>query len=196
MLSFVYPTINTVRFIAIEKEKQLKEAMKIMGLPNWLHWTGWFVKTMIFMTISISIVVALFKVSASIFNCCIFNCHSPAISFRLSGNPIRTYPFLPTPIGQHCGFSCSSLALLRPHTVLCWAFSFRKRIQPPPLLVSSGLFSTPHIHSPNRTTNNYPYWPKFWSVCFRTPLCHMDFTLFFVWKLLVRVCNGLICGDR
>lgn len=119
MLSFVYPTINTVRFIAIEKEKQLKEAMKIMGLPNWLHWTGWFVKTMIFMTISISIVVALFKVSASIFNYCIFNCHSPAFSFRLNGNRIRTYPFLPTPIGQHYGFSCSSIALLPPHTVLC-----------------------------------------------------------------------------
>lgn len=62
MLSFVYPTINTVRYIAIEKEKQLKEAMKIMGLNNWLHWTGWFVKTMIFMTISISLITLLFKV--------------------------------------------------------------------------------------------------------------------------------------
>lgn len=32
LLSFIYPCINTVRFIAIEKEKQLKEAMKIMGM--------------------------------------------------------------------------------------------------------------------------------------------------------------------
>lgn len=62
MLSFVYPTINTVKFIATEKEKQLKEAMKIMGLPNWLHWTGWFVKSMVFMTISISMIVILLKV--------------------------------------------------------------------------------------------------------------------------------------
>lgn len=63
MLSFVYSTINTVKFIATEKEKQLKEAMKIMGLPNWLHWSGWFVKTMLFMTISISLIVMLLKVS-------------------------------------------------------------------------------------------------------------------------------------
>lgn len=65
MLSFVYPCINTVKFIAAEKEKQLKEAMKIMGLPNWLHWTGWFVRSMIFMTLSISLIVLLLKVRVS-----------------------------------------------------------------------------------------------------------------------------------
>lgn len=63
MLSFVYPTINTVKFIATEKEKQLKESMKIMGLPNWLHWTGWFVRSMAFNTISITMIVILLKVS-------------------------------------------------------------------------------------------------------------------------------------
>lgn len=38
LLSFNYSFSNSVRFIAVEKEKQLKETMKIMGLPNWLHW--------------------------------------------------------------------------------------------------------------------------------------------------------------
>ncbi len=38
LFSFSYSFANAVRFIAIEKEKQLKEAMKIMGLPSWLHW--------------------------------------------------------------------------------------------------------------------------------------------------------------
>lgn len=65
--SFLYPCINTVRFIAIEKEKQLKESMKIMGLPNWLHWTGWFVRTMIYMVVSISLMVMLLKVKLEIF---------------------------------------------------------------------------------------------------------------------------------
>lgn len=63
LLSFIYPCINTVRFIAIEKEKQLKEAMKIMGLPNWLHWLGWFIKSMVFMMISITFIVLLLKVN-------------------------------------------------------------------------------------------------------------------------------------
>lgn len=35
--------------------------MKIMGLPNWLHWTAWFIKSMIFMTISITFIVFLIK---------------------------------------------------------------------------------------------------------------------------------------
>lgn len=63
LLSFIYPCINTVRFIAIEKERQLKETMKIMGLPSWLHWSTWFVRTMICMIVSVSFIVALLKVN-------------------------------------------------------------------------------------------------------------------------------------
>lgn len=62
LLSYIYPCINTVRFIAIEKERQLKETMKIMGLPSWLHWTTWFVRTMIVMILSIILIVILLKV--------------------------------------------------------------------------------------------------------------------------------------
>lgn len=62
LLSFVCSCANIVRYIAIEKEKQLKEAMKIMGLPNWLHWTGWFVKSLIYMIIVITFMTVLLKV--------------------------------------------------------------------------------------------------------------------------------------
>lgn len=48
--------------ITVEKERQLKESMKIMGLPGWLHWTAWFTKIMIFMVISITLMVALLKI--------------------------------------------------------------------------------------------------------------------------------------
>lgn len=60
--SILYFFVNTVRFIAMEKEKQLKEAMKIMGLPNWLHWTGWFIKSMSYFVIVISLMVIVLKV--------------------------------------------------------------------------------------------------------------------------------------
>lgn len=78
MLSFVYTCINTVKVITAEKEKQLKvsplvvkpnptirfqEAMKIMGLPNWLHWTAWFIKTFVFLLISIVLIILLLKIS-------------------------------------------------------------------------------------------------------------------------------------
>ncbi|KAK4876911.1 hypothetical protein RN001_009417 [Aquatica leii] len=59
MLSFVYTCISTVKIITTEKEKQLKEAMKIMGLSNWLHWTAWFVKTFLLLLITVSLMVIL-----------------------------------------------------------------------------------------------------------------------------------------
>lgn len=62
VMSFMFPTINSVRYITIEKEKQLKEAMKIMGLPCWMHWTSWYIRIKVFMIIAISIIVALLKV--------------------------------------------------------------------------------------------------------------------------------------
>ncbi|XP_067006390.2 phospholipid-transporting ATPase ABCA3 isoform X2 [Anabrus simplex] len=62
MLSFVYTCISTVKVITAEKEKQLKEAMKIMGLPSWLHWLAWFIKTLIFLLISTVLIVILLKV--------------------------------------------------------------------------------------------------------------------------------------
>lgn len=36
--------------------------MKIMGLPNWLHWTAWFIKTFMFVMISVILIVFLMKV--------------------------------------------------------------------------------------------------------------------------------------
>ncbi|XP_052859763.1 phospholipid-transporting ATPase ABCA3-like [Anopheles cruzii] len=64
LISFFYTCINTVKFITIEKEKQLKEAMKIMGLPNWLHWTAWFVRCLVLLLITISLLV--FLISANL----------------------------------------------------------------------------------------------------------------------------------
>ncbi|XP_023309746.1 ATP-binding cassette sub-family A member 3-like [Anoplophora glabripennis] len=47
VLCFVQPFTNIIKSITLEKEKQLKESMKIMGLPNWLHWAAWYVKCFI-----------------------------------------------------------------------------------------------------------------------------------------------------
>lgn len=59
---FNYTFSNTTRFVAVEKEKQLKEAMKVMGLPSGLHWLSWFVRTMIMLTISIIFIMILITV--------------------------------------------------------------------------------------------------------------------------------------
>lgn len=62
VLSFIYPCINTVKMIALEKERQLKEAMKIMGLPSWMHWVGWFVRSIVYLSVMITIIVLILKI--------------------------------------------------------------------------------------------------------------------------------------
>lgn len=63
LLSFNYSAINIIKSVTIEKERQIKEAMKIMGLPNWLHWIAWFLKAFIFLLISIILITILLTVS-------------------------------------------------------------------------------------------------------------------------------------
>ncbi|ETN61053.1 ATP-binding cassette sub-family A member 3 [Anopheles darlingi] len=59
MIAFFYSCINTVKFIALEKERQLKESMKVMGLSGWIHWAAWFVRTFLLMSLSIILVTVL-----------------------------------------------------------------------------------------------------------------------------------------
>lgn len=56
LLSLNYTFMNTVRFISTEKEKELKEAMKIMGLTNWMHYLGWFIRTIFMLAISMVLI--------------------------------------------------------------------------------------------------------------------------------------------
>lgn len=63
LFSLNYTFANTVRYVALEKEKQLKESMKIMGLNNWLHWLSWFIRTMTMMYISVTLIIILLKVN-------------------------------------------------------------------------------------------------------------------------------------
>ncbi|CAG7726830.1 unnamed protein product, partial [Allacma fusca] len=62
LMSFIYPVINTTKAIVVEKEKRLKESMKMMGLPNYLHWSAWFTKSFMFLVISAIFMTTLLKV--------------------------------------------------------------------------------------------------------------------------------------
>ncbi|XP_069124776.1 phospholipid-transporting ATPase ABCA3-like [Argopecten irradians] len=62
MLSFVLVALNIVKDIVHEKEKKLKESMKMMGLSNWLHWSAWFTKYFLFLLITVSIMTVFFCV--------------------------------------------------------------------------------------------------------------------------------------
>lgn len=65
LIAFLYNTINIIKYITVEKELQLKETMKIMGLPSYMHWIAWFTKCMLFQLIIISILTGMFKITFS-----------------------------------------------------------------------------------------------------------------------------------
>lgn len=65
LIAFLYNCINIIKYITVEKEMQLKESMKIMGLPSYMHWIAWFTKCMIFQVIIISILTGMFKIQFS-----------------------------------------------------------------------------------------------------------------------------------
>lgn len=60
--SFLYPCTFAVKAVTVEKEKQLKEVMKIMGLDNWLHWAAWFVQSFCILFVSSGLIVFILKV--------------------------------------------------------------------------------------------------------------------------------------
>ncbi|KJE88968.1 ATP-binding cassette sub-family A member 1 [Capsaspora owczarzaki ATCC 30864] len=61
ILSWMFPCQSIVRQIVFEKERRLREAMKMMGLRNWVNWLGWFIKSLIYLTISVVIVTIVVK---------------------------------------------------------------------------------------------------------------------------------------
>ena len=62
MICFSICSLDIIRNVAVEKQEKLKETMKIMGLPNWLHWTAWFIKSFVYMAVIMVIMSALLKV--------------------------------------------------------------------------------------------------------------------------------------
>lgn len=62
ILTLASPAMTLVKYITLEKEQQLKETMKIMGLPSWLHWLSWFTKAFVQFALVITIITAMLKV--------------------------------------------------------------------------------------------------------------------------------------
>uniref|UniRef100_A0A6I8PBH8 ATP binding cassette subfamily A member 3 n=1 Tax=Ornithorhynchus anatinus TaxID=9258 RepID=A0A6I8PBH8_ORNAN len=65
MLSFTYTSLNIVRAVVHEKEKKLKEYMRMMGLSSWLHWTAWFLMFFLLLLVSAFFVTVLLCIKVS-----------------------------------------------------------------------------------------------------------------------------------
>ncbi|XP_004706220.1 phospholipid-transporting ATPase ABCA3 [Echinops telfairi] len=62
MLSFTYTSLSIIRAVVREKERKLKEYMRMMGLSSWLHWSAWFIMAFLLLLIASAFMTLLFCV--------------------------------------------------------------------------------------------------------------------------------------
>jgi ATP-binding cassette subfamily A (ABC1) protein 3 len=63
VLSFMWPFSRLVRNIVEEKEKKIKEGMKMMGLTNWTFWASWALTYILLFTILCVVMILVSKKS-------------------------------------------------------------------------------------------------------------------------------------
>ena len=62
-LSWIYSSAMIIKSIVYEKERRLKETMRVMGLGNLVHWLSWFIDSFVVMMFSSGMLSLLLKVS-------------------------------------------------------------------------------------------------------------------------------------
>lgn len=62
MLSCTYTSLTIIRAVVQEKERRLKEYMRMTGLSGWLHWTAWFILFALCLLVAVSFMTLLFCV--------------------------------------------------------------------------------------------------------------------------------------
>lgn len=58
-LAFVLPTIGMTQLLARERKKQLRQIMKIMGIPSWMHYSAWFTTFFVLQMVVVTAIVAI-----------------------------------------------------------------------------------------------------------------------------------------
>ena len=58
-----------------------QEAMKMMGLSNWVHWSAWFIKYFIYLTITVSLMTVMFCIKVGDLKASVVTNSDPSIIF-------------------------------------------------------------------------------------------------------------------
>ncbi|XP_062570055.1 phospholipid-transporting ATPase ABCA3-like [Saccostrea cucullata] len=65
ILGFILSSLQTTKAIVYEKEKKLKESMKLMGLNSSIYWASWLFKSSIYLIIASAFYSILFSIEVS-----------------------------------------------------------------------------------------------------------------------------------
>lgn len=62
-LAFVLPTIGMTQLLARERKKQLRQIMKIIGIPSWMHYSAWFTCFFLLQLAVVTLIIAIHWIS-------------------------------------------------------------------------------------------------------------------------------------
>lgn len=62
LICFYYPYWSTICSIAVEKKKESREIMKLMGISTWIYWLSLFIQKMLLHIVTVTIIVGVTKV--------------------------------------------------------------------------------------------------------------------------------------
>lgn len=80
VFSFIYPAVNLSKSLVVEKEKRLKESMKMMGLHEKYHWIAYWVKAFVWALPSTVVIVTLLTLELKT-DLALLNFSSPTVIF-------------------------------------------------------------------------------------------------------------------
>ncbi|XP_064211020.1 phospholipid-transporting ATPase ABCA1 isoform X2 [Tribolium castaneum] len=63
IMAFITNINNIITDVAVEKETQVKEYMKVMGLSGWLLWLTWFLRSFIILLFTVAIMTVVLKLT-------------------------------------------------------------------------------------------------------------------------------------
>ncbi len=65
VLAFIYTACQTIKGLVLEKERRLKEVLRVVGVQNSSMWFCWFIENMVLMTIPCALISLMVKVSGA-----------------------------------------------------------------------------------------------------------------------------------
>merc|ERR1711892_839905 len=129
IISFAFTVPLVLKRIVEEKQQGVKELMKMMGLPSWLHWAGWFFITIITSTMTITVMVLVIlltgifsEVDPMVYFFTLFFYSISVISFNFAQSTIFSNPNLAVALGivLHFGTWIPAV-LITPENYFTWS---------------------------------------------------------------------------
>lgn len=66
VLAYMYTVCETIKGLVLEKERRLKEVLRVVGVRNGALWFSWFTENIVLLTVPCALISVMVKVSEAV----------------------------------------------------------------------------------------------------------------------------------